>query len=105
MSFDWKNYLRLAEYLYSNVDSEAAYRTGISRAYYSVFCAAKLFCINEKILSQGQTKGSHVHRNVISALISHEEREFKRIGKKLETLREKRNEADYDPFKKGLDKK
>ena len=105
MSFDWRNYLKLAEYLYLNIDSEAACRTGISRAYYSVLCAAKVFCLNEKILSLHETRGSQVHRNVINSLIDHQERDFVKIGKKLETLREKRNDADYDSFKKGLDKK
>jgi hypothetical protein len=39
MSFDWANYLRLAEDLAAKAD-EASLRTAISRAYYSIFNVA-----------------------------------------------------------------
>ena len=40
MPFEWQEFLGLAERLLE-VDSEAAYRTAISRAYYSVFNVAR----------------------------------------------------------------
>lgn len=47
MSFDWKKYLELAEYIYENSsilpDKEACYRTSVSRAYYAAFCIARRY--------------------------------------------------------------
>jgi len=40
LSFDWRNYLSLAEELLQR-ESEAAHRCAISRAYYSAYCYAR----------------------------------------------------------------
>lgn len=43
--FNWGDYLRLADYLLRSADQtgipEAAYRSALSRAYYSVFCSVR----------------------------------------------------------------
>lgn len=102
MSFDFKEYLVIAEYLHANVRSEASIRTAISRAYYSVFSAAKSFCLNEKIINTFESKGPNCHAKVIDGLVAHDDRSIKAVGKKLESLREKRNDADYDSYNKEM---
>lgn len=105
MRFEWKSFLDIAEYLQDNLENEASFRSGISRAYYSVFCSAKLFCIDEKIVTAKEVSGPQAHTVVINSLMNHAEKDFKSIGKKLQTLRLRRNEADYDSYRKGIDKK
>ena len=45
MTFDWREYLTLAENLYTNShyfpNQEACFRVAISRAYYAAFCTAR----------------------------------------------------------------
>ncbi|NIT62022.1 MAG: hypothetical protein GWN00_39260 [Aliifodinibius sp.] len=107
MSFDWRHYFELAEYMQTNADSfpdaEACYRSVISRAYYAVYCLARNFVKNV----DRQDFYSDDHQKVQNYLLQHQDRMRKRVGNQLKTLRQHRNKADYDdtldehPFNKA----
>ena len=95
MSFDWSNYLLLAQYLKATADntpsSEACYRSVVSRAYYAVYCLArnfarnvddKEFCANEhRALQEHFQKSPHPTR--------------RKLGNQLKKLHQHRIHADY----------
>ncbi|HID28273.1 MAG TPA: hypothetical protein EYP22_10770 [Methanosarcinales archaeon] len=93
MSFDWKEYVYLAEELKQHSD-EKYLRTSVSRAYYGVFC----ICRNQKGYKY-YTKGD-VHQKTISTYKNSIDKGEKLIGKLLDDLRRQRNKADYDEDKK-----
>lgn len=103
MSFDWLDYLKFAEHIHKEYNCEAAIRSGVSRSYYSIFSTAKLFCLSENLITTKESKSSKCHQTVIEVLKDHDELDFVKIGKKLETLRERRNDADYEKFSRGFD--
>lgn len=108
MSFDWHAYWRFAEITERNAPTfgdqmltEAALRSVISRAYYSAFhdCRQQLIRENWKI------PRDHTHEFVIDRFHKYmsadaaRERNFHKVGIKLERLRDDRADADYDnPF-------
>lgn len=89
MSFDWKKFIEFAEELHQQ-KSEEAFRTAISRAYYSVFCTLRNLKGFEKY-----TK-SDVHSKVIGTLRTSQDKDEQWIGKTLDSLRKERNLADYN---------
>ena len=98
MSFDWKDYVYLAEELLSRQE-ESALRSSISRAYYGVFCIAR----NKK--GYKNTTEKNVHQKVISEYKNSQDRKEQNIGRILDKLRESRNKADYNedrPIDKSL---
>ena len=91
MSFDWKDYIDLAEDLLSN-KKESYLRSSISRAYYGVFCLAR----NKKNYQKYRTqKGENIHWMVINAYRKSNDPLEQRIGINLDNLRRTRNDADY----------
>jgi len=99
MSFDWKEYVYLAEDLL-NRGEEACLRSSISRAYYGVYCSAR----NKKNYQHYKPRrGENIHRIVIDSYKNSKNREEQKIGKNLDQLRRSRNHADYNedwPIKK-----
>lgn len=89
MSFDWKDYVYLAEELLGRQE-ESALRSSISRAYYGVFCIAR----NKK--GYKNYTGSNVHLTVINAYKNSQDRNEQSIGQTLDKLRKSRNKADYN---------
>jgi len=89
MSFNWQNFILLAEKLMQNHD-EASLRTCISRSYYGVFCIAR----NKKGFKN--YKYPDIHRKVIEEYMNSNKKEERQIGKILDDLRWWRNKADYD---------
>ena len=95
MPFDWKEYLELARSLQNHqgdgYSQEAAFRSAVSRAYYSAFCHARNFIRDNEgfIPYNNATDHSRVriyfqqHRQIDTA-------------KKLEKLRQWRNACDYN---------
>ena len=65
-------------------------RSGISRAYYGVFCIAR----DKKELKN--YRGPNTHWHVINQYQNSNNPKEKRIGKNLDNLRKRRNDADYD---------
>jgi len=103
MSFDWKDYIKLAEKLYNEVNKnsmEEAYdRSVISRAYYGVFCLLRNKAGLE-FYRPRNTNDPGVHRKVITHYKDSTKLEEKQAGKILDELRIMRNKADYDGQKK-----
>jgi uncharacterized protein (UPF0332 family) len=100
MSFDWSDYLRLAESLVADPIApgprEAALRAAISRAYYAAFCSARNLAKSrgEIVLTQLASE----HALVIAHFRGSPEPVRRRIGADLSRLRKYRNNADYDDW-------
>lgn len=79
MSFDWKDYVYLAEELLNRTE-ESCYRSSISRAYYGVFC------ITRNLKGYGNykpKKGENIHWVVINAYKNSSDRREKISGESL----------------------
>lgn len=98
MSFNWSEYLNLAEMLTGRTtipsSQEAKLRSAVSRAYYAAFCQARNHLRDE----EGHTipPGGQAHPYVRDALRSSSDRARKQIGNDLDRLRRRRNQADYE---------
>ncbi len=95
MPFDWKEYLNLARSLQKQKGNdyfqEAAFRSAISRAYYSAFCHARNY------IRDGE--GFIPYNNAMdhSRVRKHFERQRKfDISENLNELRRWRNHCDYE---------
>ncbi len=98
MSFDWQDYVALAQEL-ADRPEEACLRSAVSRAYYGVFCIAR----NLKGLKEHTPK--NLHWSVIEEYRNSSNREDREIGSILDKLRRARNHADYredKPVTKGI---
>ncbi|HHT9124250.1 MAG TPA: hypothetical protein ACFYD6_00355 [Candidatus Brocadiia bacterium] len=93
MSFDWKDYVYLADNLL-NQTGESYLRSSISRAYYGVFCIAR----NRKGY-KSYTGQDNIHWKVINEYKSSSNKNEQNIGRILDKLRKTRNDADYDEDK------
>jgi len=95
IGFNWTLYLELAKELIYNSEQtslkEASLRTGISRAYYGVFCIARNYL--ERAVSVPKKE---VHKFVIEYYESSSNRTMNQIGADLDRLRKARNGADYE---------
>jgi len=100
MSFDWKDYIKLAEKLYDEVNKdsmeEAYNRSLISRSYYGVFCISRIKAGLEFYRPRPHTSDPGVHEKVIVYYKNSNKPEEKQAGKILDELRWYRNNADYD---------
>jgi uncharacterized protein (UPF0332 family) len=107
MSFDWGDYIKLAEKLQNETNKnsieEAYYRSIISRSYYGVFCISRIKAGLEFYRPRPRTGDPGVHEKVISYYKNSNIPEEKLIGKFLDDLRRDRNDADYDR-RKRIDK-
>lgn len=98
MSFDWIDFLLLAEGLYNNPQSlgpeEASWRSSASRAYYAVFRMVRDFAETE---TGYEVKGFGTdHTSVPLHLQASDHKPHVDIGIKLDRLRLNRRWADYD---------
>ncbi len=97
MSFDWSDYLSLAESLSQHPEApgpeEAALRAAISRAYYAAHCTARNFARSRGITL---TRTGRDHQLVIDYFKESKDKGRKSIGLWLDRLRDDRNKADYD---------
>ena len=93
MSFDWIDFVKLAKKLIEDRE-EASLRSGISRAYYGVFCIAR----NRKGLKN--YKKGDVHRVVIESFKNSNDFNEQYVGWVLDELRRNRNHADYEEDKR-----
>ncbi len=97
MSFDWAEYLNLADRLVRDkalfTSDEACFRAAISRAYYSAFCAARNRARDRDGLIVTNTVSDH--RLVKDHYERAPDRSRQKIGVWLDRLRLNRNQADY----------
>jgi hypothetical protein len=97
MSFDWQLFLKVAEELRGqSADSltEARQRTGISRAYYGVFCAS---CVHAEGKGAWRREGSGLdHQRIQKYMASSGTASGWKVGNFLGKLREARRKADYE---------
>ena len=98
MSFNWSDFLALAEALFSNPDmpgpDEASLRSVTSRAYYAAFCSARNFARDYENLNLTQTAKDH--QLVIRHFQKSQNPIHRKIGRNLRRLRDHRNKADYE---------
>lgn len=103
MSFDWADYLTLAEALSRDPGipgpEEASLRTAISRAYYAAYRSALNTAVaRREINPTGQASD---HSLVINHFRYANDQRRKKIGTDLSRLRNNRNKADYDNVLSG----
>jgi len=98
MSFNWVDFLALADTLVRDPSSpgpeEASLRSAISRAYYAAFCSARNFARDSENLALEHT--ARDHQLVRYHFQGASDRTHRKIGLNLNRLRNNRNKADYD---------
>lgn len=102
MSFDWREYLELAQALTAQAGSgyskEAAKRSAISRAYYAAFCWARNYAEANWGFQRTATAEDH------GRLREHLRRQRRmQLASDLNKLRGWRNACDYDDKVPSLD--
>ncbi len=106
MSFDWSEYLHLAQELAGQpatvAGEEARLRAAVSRAYYAAFCQARNYLRDKEGHSLPQ--GSEVHKFVYEKFQKSSDSVRVQIGLNLNRLRIERNKVDYDDTVPGLSK-
>ena len=95
MSFDWNEYLRLAQQL-SGLANDAASRSAVSRAYYSAFHAASLSVKSNNVATNPKYERDR-HLRIWNIYIDSSNKECRRIGNRGQRLKVERQYADYDP--------
>nr|QNO49891.1 hypothetical protein GKKIKBAN_00005 [Methanosarcinales archaeon ANME-2c ERB4] len=108
MTFDWSEYLNLAQELagdaVSSPNEEAKLRSSVSRAYYAPFCKARNHLRDidgDQILSVDPPK-VNVHTYVRNQFKNSSDKSRKKMGTDLNRLRLRRNKADYKDVVSGL---
>jgi hypothetical protein len=100
MSFDWAEYLSLAESLGGApisgppVGAEAQQRSCVSRAYYAAFILARNHLRDVDRIPVPQSGSAHGF--VVMTFQNHVDPRRTRIGSQLRRLRDDRNRCDYD---------
>lgn len=98
MSFNWADFLTLADALVHNPSlpgpEEASLRSAISRAYYAAFCSARNFARDREKLTLEHT--ARDHQLVKDHFQGARDRTRRKISLDLDRLRDNRNRADYD---------
>ncbi len=105
MSFDWTQYLFLAEQLNKEAGSspkrEAMLRSAISRAYYAAFCHSRKFLVDQKNKVIPSNPAAH---GLVRELFEDNGSTLElTIATNLDRLRIERNKADYDDEVSGID--
>lgn len=104
MSFDWREFLTLAEELYTHPDqycsAEASFRSATSRAYYAAFqCAYEFACEEGFEPVYGESSHSYLQRHFSHHPLSNPI--YRKISVQLNRLRALRVQADYAAALKG----
>ncbi len=85
---NYRDLLDLSYDIFKTHVTEAAYRTAVSRAYYSVFYPARDLKKEHRLSASGSE-----HERVVRALQSR--KEFLPLGNALDMMRKERIKADY----------
>jgi ribosomal protein S9 len=95
MPFDWREYLNLAQSLQGHsggsFSQEAAFRCAVSRAYFAAFCHARNFARDRQSFKPSYKADDHYLLKQYFRKTGRTE-----IARKLDCLREWRNNCDYD---------
>ena len=106
MTFDWSQYLKLAQELAGQgvtaAAQEARLRSAISRAYYAAFCLARDH-LRHKEKHPVPTNG-RAHAYVRNQFRNSSDRARKKLGHNLGRLHKDRKRADYDDSVPDLEK-
>ena len=104
MSFDWCEYLNLAQELCGQTGvsaiQDAKLRTSVSRAYYCAFCVARNYLRDVKGLPIASDVTAH--QSVANWFKGRQGKRERKVGHDLDRLRIDRNKADYDDTVSGL---
>ncbi len=96
---DWQNYLKIAQELYDRkgdlAEEEACCRASISRAYFAAFNFAT---IRLETRERGTKAYGGSQEKVIEYYKQHPEIIRKKIGNKLDRLKDRRGESDYQYY-------
>ena len=95
-TFDWVDYLTLAQELGQRPDA-AALRSTISRAYYAAYCKAR-----QQLRESGLNVPSNSHKWLWDHYRNSQDPSWRSIGVNGDRLRRSRNRADYDDSFPGL---
>src|SRR5439155_17441616 len=98
MAFDWRDYLGLARRLSAQPGDEAALRSAISRAYYSIYCIARNRLRNKGWAVPSQSS----HRAVWDQYRLDKNQRARSIGTSGSRLHRLRCKADYDDNVPGI---
>lgn len=105
MSFDWSQYLHLAEELREtaarSIVEEAKLRSAVSRAYYAAFCKARNY-LRHIDRDPNIPEDGRIHSYIKNEFVKSSDRVRRRIGSNLDRLRSDRRKADYDNAVPGL---
>lgn len=81
----------------ANSNDEADRRTAVSRAYYGAFHVARRFLVSCGLhFTQKEANAAEIHRKVQYCLDECGSNEAGKASGQLRSLRDRRNEADYD---------
>ena len=104
MTFDWSEYLKLAQELAgqtaSPANEEAKLRSSVSRAYYAAFCKARNYLRDIEGYLIPSTSDAHAY--VRDEFKRSPNKLGRKIGWELDQLRTHRNRVDYDDSVAGL---
>ncbi|MCI0379560.1 MAG: hypothetical protein L0215_18275 [Gemmataceae bacterium] len=94
MSFDWKSVLDLAKLQEQQTSTaanpEALQRTAVNRAYFAAFCQTRDYAVRNLGFLAREIADDHANLRQLLKRGKHQGN-----GKRLERLRQWRNEADY----------
>lgn len=97
-NYNWTDYIELSEKLLEKDIFpelvESAKRSAISRAYFGAFCLARNLLAEKGWLKV--KNNIQDHKNVKNFFENSSDKTKKKIGTKLDRLRKRRNEADYN---------
>lgn len=98
MSFNWMDYLTLADELAGRAKSiateEARLRSSISRSYYASFILSRNYLRDKE--SNSAPRGINAHKYVSDQFKFSFDKTRRKLGTNLERLRIDRNKADFD---------
>jgi len=100
MTFDWSEYLKLAQELAgddtTSANEEAKLRSSISRAYYAAFCKARNYL--RDVENQNIPRSGQAHTYVCGKFADSYDRTRAKIGTNLKRLKQYRKQADYEDY-------
>lgn len=98
MSFQWSEYLAVAQHLVQHSSrsgyAEACHRAAISRAYYAALLTARSLLSTQWGVEVPET--AEIHTFIARWFLNEESIEEQEIGALLDRLRNRRRRADYD---------